>query len=414
MNIAKRNFFAGIIGNVFEHYDNALFGLLAPFIAPLFFPNSSPLSALILTYGLFTLGIVSKPIGALVFGYIGDRFGRKRALYLTLMGMAIITCMMGCLPTYETVGILAPILLALCRFLQSFFSAGETTGGAIFVLEQAEEGSRSFLSSLYDSSSILGIFLASGVVTFFSFQKDVFEAFWRIPFFMGSLCGVCGIGLRLFTKETHEQKVQISLREHFQQVWEHRSLIVLIALVAGFSYSIYTHIFTLMNGFLPFVSTITKQEACAVNTVLLLLDLLLLPLFGLVAKKWTKERLMGGSAVLMILLALPLFLLLQEASMQSTIFVRIVLVTIGVAFAASYHHWSQERVPKHLRYTVVATATAIGSQVIGLPSATISLWLYQKTNWVGSPAIYLVLTAGLALFAISGLAIKKGSRELSK
>src|SRR5580692_11516409 len=127
----------GIIGNIFEHYDNALFGLLAPFIASQFFETSDPITALILTYGILPLGIVFRPIGSLFFGWIGDRYGRRQALCLSLTGMAIATISMGCLPTYATAGIVAPCLLALCRILQNFFASGENVGGAIFLLEHA-------------------------------------------------------------------------------------------------------------------------------------------------------------------------------------------------------------------------------------------------------------------------------------
>src|SRR5579872_7035410 len=127
--------FAGMIGNLLEHYDRALFGLLAPFIAPLFFEGKDPLTALILTYGMLPLGILSRPLGSLFFGWIGDRFGRREALFYSLLGMAFTTIGIGFLPIYAQIGALAPLLLAFGRLLQNFFDAGETAGGAIAVLE---------------------------------------------------------------------------------------------------------------------------------------------------------------------------------------------------------------------------------------------------------------------------------------
>lgn len=395
----RRHFLGSIVGNVLEHYDNALFGLLAPFIAPLFFPNSSPLSALILTYGMLAIGIFSKPIGALVFGYIGDRYGRKRVLAITLIGMAIVTTCIGCLPTYATVGPLAPVLLALGRLLQAFFSAGETTGGALYLLEGSEEGKKSFLSSLYDCSSILGIFMASLVVTIFCFGQDAFVHFWRVPFFLGSLCGIMGLLIRKWDEE-EEQRAPSTIRSHFRAVWQYRKSVVPIVLVSGFSYAVYTFSVTLLNGFLPLVSDISKQEASTLNTFLLLIDFLLLPFFGFVAAKWGKEKLMRASSFIAIIVCVPLFMQLQSASIVTALFVRLAFVTIGVAFAAAYHHWSQERVPPSVRFTVVATATALGAQLIGKPSVVISLWLYQKTGWVAAPGLYLMVTAALALGAV--------------
>ena len=401
LGVSKSVFYASFIGNLFEHYDSALFALLAPFIAPLFFPESSPISALLLTYGMMILGIISKPIGALVFGIIGDRFGRKHALSLTLVGMATITFVMGCLPTYQVIGPLAPILLAACRFFQSFFAAGEVTGGAILVLEQTQkEEDKSYLSSLYGCSTILGIFLASGIVTVFSFQKEMMTHLWRIPFFLGGVCGVCGMIVRLQISDSVVKKKAFSFKAHALGIWEYRTVLIPIALASGFSYTIYTHSFTFINGFLPLISSVSKQDACALNTVLLLFDLLLLPLFGWVAKKWGKERLMITSSALTFIAALPLFGLLTGASLFTVVAVRMLLITLGVAFSAPFHHWSQEKIPQHLRYTLVATSSVIGSQLIGIPSAAVSLWLYQKTGLVISPGIYLMTAAFFAMLSI--------------
>ena len=127
-----------MVGNILEHYDHALFGLLAPFLAPLFFEEKDPLTALILTYGMLPFGILMRPLGSLFFGWIGDLFGRTRALFFSLLGMAAVTFAMGCLPTHVEVGYLAPLLLALGRILQNFFAAGESVGGAIYVLERTD------------------------------------------------------------------------------------------------------------------------------------------------------------------------------------------------------------------------------------------------------------------------------------
>lgn len=399
----KRNFFSGILGNIFLHYDNALFALLAPFIAPLFFPKHSAISALILTYGMMILGIVSKPIGSLFFGYVGDRFGRKRALFFTLIGMAGVTCLMGFVPTYQQVGKWAPFLLAFCRFLQSFFAAGEAAGGAMIILEKAPEKRRSFFNSLYDASSLIGMFLASLAVTLFSRQEETLASFWRIPFFLGSLCGVCAIFVRLFTTESLEKIAYLSVKEHLKLVYKLRSLLLPLIFASGFAYTTYTYAFTLMNGFLPFVSSISKQQACSMNTYLLVLDCLLLPVFGLLSQRFSKEKIMSGSAWLSVALAIPLFSLLGDASEQTAIFVRIVILTLGVGFSATYYHWALEKVPADLRYTVIATATAIGSRLIGVPSAAVSLWLYHKTGWVVAPALYLIVAASCAGVVVSPL-----------
>lgn len=182
MNASHR--FAGIIGNLLENYDSALFGLLAPFIAPLFFPDQDPLTSLILTYGMLTLGFFTRPVGSLFFGWIGDLYGRRKALIGSLIGMAMTTFAMGSLPTYAEIGLFAPVFLALGKMLQSFFVAGENAGGAIFVLEHTNSSKRGLNSGIYDSSSIVGILIASGMVAFLS-QHGVIQEGWRVLFWLG-------------------------------------------------------------------------------------------------------------------------------------------------------------------------------------------------------------------------------------
>jgi len=397
---SRKTFFAGILGNIFEHYDQALFGLLAPFIAPLFFPEQSPISALMLTYSTMILGIFTKPLGALIFGFIGDRYGRKSALYMTLMGMSIVTCLMGLLPTFSKAGYWAPILLCLCRCLQSFFIAGESTGGAILVLENSGEKSRSFLNSLYNSSTILGIFIASAVVMMISGYQEVFAPFWRIPFFLGSICGLCGVFLRLYAEESVEAPSRATMKVHLKELFAHRRHLLPIVLASGFSYCTYLFSFTFMNGYLPFVSTLSKRQACKMNTSLLLLDFLLLPVFGYLAGRLSKERVMGISALLVAILAIPLFTLLDRGGWGAAFFVRTVIMTLGVGFAATYHHWAMEQMPQKVRYTIMATGAAFGAKLIGLPSNVIGLWLYQKTEWVAAPALYLVVMGSLATIVV--------------
>ncbi|MES2273329.1 MAG: MFS transporter, partial [Chlamydiota bacterium] len=200
MSPFSRDRLAGLIGNVLEHYDHALFALLAPFIAPLFFQNQDPLTALILTYGILPLGLLTKPLGSLFFGWIGDRIGRREALFYSLFGMAMVTVGMGSLPLYAQAGIWAPVLLSLGKMLQSFFAAGESTGGAIFVLEQTPLSKRTLLSSFYGASTMIGILIASGWVALLGSQGSL-EKGWRFLFWAGGLTAFIGAFLRLGPKE---------------------------------------------------------------------------------------------------------------------------------------------------------------------------------------------------------------------
>ncbi|MBA2727860.1 MAG: MFS transporter [Parachlamydiaceae bacterium] len=385
----KRAFLTGVIGNLLEHYDTALFGLLAPFIAPLFFHSHDPFTALILTYAMIPLGILTRPLGSLFFGWIADRFGRKQALCWSLIGTAIATASIGCLPTSLEIGAFSPLLLAIARLLQSFFAAGEAPGGAIFVLEQTDAPKRSLMSSFFDASTIGGILIASVLVTLVSMQGWI-DTGWRYLFWTGGLIAIFGVLLRL-KKEENEIFIPAMKINLFKELYKHKSALFAITLAAGFSYTTFSLSFVLMNGYIPLVTSITKAEVIQINTLLLTLDLFLLPFFGLMSKKFGKERVMFFGAFASFICGIPLF---SSFGPSSSLFVvtavRFFIVLFGVAFAAPYHAWAMEQVPSHCRSTVLCFGYTLGSQLIGMPTSAICLWAYQQTEWVGAPALYLL------------------------
>jgi MFS transporter, MHS family, proline/betaine transporter len=398
----------GIIGNILEHYDNALFGLLAPFVATLFFEKSDPLTALILTYGMLPLGIFFRPLGSLFFGWIGDRYGRKRALCSSLIGMAAVTVLMGCLPTYATMGIFAPILLAVCRVLQNFCAAGENIGGSVFLLEHAEGHQKNMLSSLYNASTIAGILIAAACVALCSvYFKEA--PFWRWLYWSGGITALIALPIRFKLTESAEflsasLGSSLRIKEAFSRNW--RPLIAVIV-VAGFSYTTYSLPFTLMNGFIPLVTSVTQSQIVQMTTYLLVLDMLALPLFGHLASRISKEKIMLFSALFAFVSSFPLLYLLRIDSLAVVIMIRTTIVLCGVAFTATYYSWIQELVSPQYRYTILSAGHAIGSQLIGAPTPAISLWLFQKTGWAGAPALYLMFTSLFAALIIYQFSFRK-------
>ena len=404
---------AGMIGNLLEHYDNALFGLLAPFIAALFFQEQDPLTALILTYGMLPLGFITRPLGALCFGWIGDRFGRREALFLSLSGMALTTISMGFLPLHRDIGTWAPILLACGRMLQNFFAAGESTGGAIFVLEQTAPIKRGFISSLYDASSIAGILIASACVTLLSSLGNA-EQHWRLLFWLGGIPALLGLLLRLTTKDGAEFTQSPQQIPWIQTLKENRPILLSIILASGFSYTTYSLTFTLMNGYIPLITSLSKTEVMQINTSLLVVDMLLLPCFGYLSTQFGRERIMLFGTLSSAVLAIPLFSLLSHAPLHLVILVRMTIVLFGVAFAAPYHAWAIEKVLPHQRYLLISLGGALGGQLIGVPSSAICLWLYKTSEWAAAPALYLLTTAIGATYALYLSATQKVSKTFAE
>lgn len=390
---------ASIVGNMLEHYDVALFGLLAPFIAPHFFGEKDPIIALIMTYALIPLSLITEPLGSLVFGRIGDRYGRRQALLISLVSTAIITFSLGCLPSYKAIGALSPLLLALLRMMQSFCAAGEVVGAAIFALEHTDKTKRSLMNGFYDASSVIGTLLASFALTVFS-AKDWVSDHWRVLFWLGGIPALFGIFLRLKSIESSEYTLSKKSDTIFVLIMRYKSCILSIILASGFTYTTYAFAFTLMNGYIPLVTSLTASQVIEINTWLLLVDILTLPLFGWLADKFGKEKIMLTATMTSFFVSIPLFSMMHGADIFFVIFVRFSIVLIGVAFAASYYVWAIEQVAPQDRYTIIALSGSIGSQLIGAPSSAISLWLYHQLQWVGAPGVYLAL---VALFAFYGI-----------
>ncbi len=384
-------------GNLLEHYDVALFGFLSPFLAPLIFPDKEPITALILTYAMIPLGKLARPLGALVFGVIGDRYGRAFALYLTLGGMGVVSLCIAASPTYAQVGVIAPMLFCVGRIFQNFLGAGTSTGNALLLLENSLEHRRDLVSSFYNCSTIAGIFFASlGVVTLCYF--DICSWGWRLLYLVGALTALCGWMMR---KQEVVLLQKTSLRSLLHPCWVHRKALLLVMLGMGFSSANYMMSLVLMNGFVPLVTVFSKEKMMSLNTWLLILDCCAMPFFGYLASRIGRKQVMVGSALGVALLAIPLCVCLEGASLSVVIAVRSCFVLLGVAFAAPCHAWSYGLVPAQHRYTILSLGSALGSQLFGSPAAAFSLWCFKTTLEVPSIALYWLGLAAATSFALA-------------
>jgi MHS family proline/betaine transporter-like MFS transporter len=201
----KKVIASGMIGNGLEWYDYALYGQMAALLGTLFFPAGDAGVQLLATYGVFAAGFVVRPLGAILFGWIGDKYGRKSAMVLAVLMMAIPTGCIGLLPTYSQVGMLAPVLLTIIRLLQGLSLGGEFAGSITYIVEHAPARRRAWAGSASLVSLILGFLLGSLVVNFMLgwLGKEAFEAWgWRIPFLGGIVIGLVGFYIRRFCRES--------------------------------------------------------------------------------------------------------------------------------------------------------------------------------------------------------------------
>lgn len=410
----RRQLWSAYLGNLFEHYDTALFGFLSPFLATLLFPEKEALTALILTYALIPLGMVARPLGSLLFGYIGDLYGRAHALFLTLAGMSLVSGCIALTPTYQQAGLVAPLLFCLGRVLQNFFVAGETMGGAIFLLEHSSEKRHNLLSSLYSASTMGGHLLASLGVFLLSYYNFTHPG-WRLLYLCGCItaCFGCLVRRAACTPSwprahvSNGNSVPSSVKPSYSittlknMLWTYRTPLLCITITSGFASATYSIALILMNGFIPLISPFSHTQVMQINTYLLIVDFCALPFFGWVASKIGREKLMLAASLGVVFLAMPLTLSLKGTSLVGLIGVRMAFVIFGVAFFAPFHAWAQPLLPSHCRYALLSLGYALGTQVVGSPTAACALWCFQKTGMVSSISWYWSLLA----LASSGIII---------
>lgn len=398
----KRVFFASIAGNLLDHYDMNLYGLLAPFFAPYFFPDHDPVVQLIMAYGLMSVSFITRPLGAFVFGRLARHHSPHRLFIFCLLGVAVTTGFMGILPVYSQIGVFAPILLAITRMLQGFFGAGESSLAGLYLLSQKKPEHHGFWSGFYQSSTILGILLASSMSMIISFLPET-HFYWRLPFIFGFVTGLTGLYLRsLIDKESSYQPKQkeIGSDEPFGLL-KHKKLILRIAFVSSFTYLTYVVPFVFMNSFVPFVaSQITLKEMLAMNTGFLVLDMILCPIFGKLADHVSKKKIMLTMPVFLLISIVPLFYCLKEASLLTVAIIRLWIVCLGVGFLAPLYPWFIEVIPQKDRFLLKGVGYALGTETLGRSLPAICLFLWHATGWVLAPAFYIGFVCILTIWAV--------------
>src|SRR5579883_3360221 len=201
----RRAVLACAIGQVFEIFDFVIYGLFAVAIGRVFFPSADPIASLLATFATFAVGFLMRPVGAIVIGWYGDRYGRRKALVVTVGMMAVATGVTGLIPSYASIGLAAPVLLAICRMLQGFSTGGEWGGAAAFLVEHAPQGKRGLIGSFQQAATAIGAMCAAFSVAILStlLTSDQFFTWgWRIPFLIGFVLGPVGYYLRTRVAET--------------------------------------------------------------------------------------------------------------------------------------------------------------------------------------------------------------------
>jgi MFS transporter, MHS family, proline/betaine transporter len=416
----RKALFAAVIGNALETYDFALYGALTPVIARLFFPALDTTASLLSAFSVFAVGFLGRPIGAVIFGHIGDKVGRQKALVASILLMAIPTGLIGLLPTYAQIGILAPILLTVLRLLQGISFGGEFAGTMAFLVEHAPPSRRGFIGSLSLCSNAAGILLGSAgaALVAFTLSQAMLEAWgWRVPFLVGTLIGLLGLYMRAGTLETPhfaalEQSGSISatpVRESLRHARKELFTVIgLTWLPAVMTFMIFVYITT----YLTVVINLPLASSLAITSLGLVVVTILQPVMGRLSDRVGRKPLLIAGAAGTLLLAYPLFFLLSRGDFALSVIAMgvfsILLTLVGGPLPATV----VELVPTRTRYSILSMGYGVSQAVFAGTSPIIATFLIQQARSPIAPSFYLILSA-VATLATSVL-IKETYRDQLK
>jgi MHS family proline/betaine transporter-like MFS transporter len=396
------------IGNAVEWFDFAIYGFLATFIAANFFPSGNEAAALLKTFAIFAAAFFMRPLGGFVFGPLGDRIGRQRVLALVILLMSGSTLAIGLLPTYDAIGVAAPLLLLCLRCLQGFSAGGEYGGGAVYLAEYSSDRHRGLTVTFIAWSGVLGFLVGSATVTVLqaALSATAMNSFgWRIPFLLAGPLGIVGLYIRLRLGDTPEfaqlRKTQTvahsPLREAVRTAWP--AILQVVGLMIVFNvgyYVVFTYLPTYFIKTLHFSNTTAFVSMTMASLVALIL---ILPLAALSDRIGRRPLLIAGSLAF-ALLAYPLFLALNSGSVGAAIAAHCGLAAIEAVYVAAAVTAGVEFFATRVRYSGFSIGYNVCVAAFGGTTPYVVTWLAAHTGNTVAAAFYLVAAAAISLITI--------------
>ncbi|MGO3890334.1 MAG: MFS transporter [Paenalcaligenes sp.] len=396
------------LGTMIEYYDFQLYGVLAVTLSMLFFVGENENAALLSTLAIFGGAFLARPLGGIFFGWFGDRHGRTAALMVTIIGIGIASALMGLLPTYATLGLMAPALLLLCRLLQGFFAGGEITGAATYVAECSPANKRGFFGAFNPAAATLGLSLATGVAGLVStiFGKEAMQEWaWRIPFLLSIPLILLCVWARsriedsprfqelLKAHKPEHSPISVIFREH------RRPLLQVIAIgfaqnAAGYVGVVYlsTHL-----------TRTLKYDASAVFwlvSVVTLISAFVMPFAGGLSDRFGRKPLLTiGFLGYMLLVPLTMWVASWGSFVMAAMAVAISIIPFIIVQSVGYPLYA-ELFPTRVRYSGVSLGFNIATILGGATAPFIASWLSTQTGSSMAPAFYVMAAALVGIIAL--------------
>ncbi|GAA4679679.1 glycine betaine/L-proline transporter ProP [Gordonia humi] len=414
----KRAITASALGNTMEWFDFGVYGYLAATLGKVFYPDASSSAQLLATFATFAAAFVVRPLGGLFFGPLGDKIGRQKVLAATMIMMAVGTFLVGCIPSYASIGIWAPILLLIARMVQGFSTGGEYGGATTFIAEYSPDRRRGFLGSWLDFGTFVGYSLGSLTVTVLNGwlgEEAMIDWGWRIPFFIAGPMGLIGLYLRMkledtpaFRKQLDDHEAKMKQNESagreigtiFVRFW--RPLLICIGLVLLYNVTNY-----MITAYLPtyFTDVIGRSQLSADLLVLASMVVVVLIIVGVgaLSDKIGRRPVFAFGAVMQIIVAVPCFMLFRSEGIWAPAVACVVFGVVLACFAAPTASTLPALFPTSVRYGALSIGFNIAVSAFGGTTPLYTEAIVKATDNTLVPGFILMVSGVIGLVAVKYL-----------
>jgi MHS family proline/betaine transporter-like MFS transporter len=408
MSQVKRVIVSTMIGNGLEWYDYALYGTFTALISKHFFPPGDDAVALIATFGIFAIGFVMRPLGAMFFGYIGDRYGRKNALALSIMLMAFPTACIGLLPTYKEIGIWAPILLTVIRLVQGVAVGGEFGGSIVYLVEHASRKNKNLMGSLSMLSMLIGLLCGAMIAAVLAntMPPEQFDTYgWRIPFILGFFIGIIGLYIRTKLDESpmyieaqeagHTSKTPVAdaIRLNISEI----ALGIGIYLAVTIPFYIQT---VFMPSFLVKYLKFSSADALLIFSLSLLTMMVVAPVSAVLSDRKDREVVLKVILIAYVAFALPYIYLLEYKTFTYVLTSQLIFSAILGSYIAPIPTLVVELFPTKTRYTGMSLACNLAAAIFGGTSPILVTKMITLSGSNTPISLYIMLAAFGSFFCL--------------
>lgn len=408
--LRKRLIISCAIGNILEWYEFMIFGYFAPIIGTLFFPSSSSLISLFKAFGVFAIGVFVRPLGGILFGHIGDKYGRKPALIYSIYLMSFPTIAIGFLPDYNSIGIIAPITLLIIRVLQGLSMGGEYAGTMTYLVESTEQSRRGFFGGFAACSLTIGMALGSLVftLTHVLLEKDQILSWgWRIPFLISVVGLLWGIYLRtrlqdppIYLDSIHKYgSSKFPIKEIFQHDFKHLLHTILVQCFLAVSMYTLTILYT-MYAKDHFVLSNAPLSSLILNTPGIIAIGVAAVVSGKLSDLYGKKKVLIWSSGLSILVAYLTCPLITQGSKLSFFIAHFSLSILTGCFLGPIPALLAESFRTKIRYTSIALSNNLSMGIFGGTAPVVITYLIDKFNTNCTPNYYLMLSAAISIISL--------------